>query len=151
MEPSPRKWSQSLIRGNSLRGVPTIGISLGTFWCLDLWSLTGGGRTWKLHCTALEVSLYKAKILNHWSAFCSCWLLLAYSLQGSPSASKILQTVNGFSEMQLRILHIWTRFPQLQTVFLSWPNFPRRRPNKYRYQSSKRQVHLPALKLRPSE
>ena len=99
----------------------------------------------------MEVWLYQAKILNDWSAFCSCWLLLAFSLQGSPSASKILQTVNGFSEMQLRILHIWTQFPQLQTVFLSWPNFPRRRPNKYRYQSSKRQVHLPALTLHFSQ
>ena len=35
MEPSPRKWSQSLIRGNSLRGVPTIGIWLGTLGTLS--------------------------------------------------------------------------------------------------------------------
>lgn len=74
MEPSPRKWSQSLIRGNSLRGVPTIGISLGTFWCLDLWSLTGGGRKWKLHCTALEVSLYNTGQPFALADF--CWLFL---------------------------------------------------------------------------
>ena len=66
----PTKWSRSLTGGGHLPEVPTVRLWLGKFWCLDEWSLMGGGHTWRFNCIIRKIIAGKFHQPSYCILFC---------------------------------------------------------------------------------